>query len=206
MPDPSSDSAQSLAPDDREEPSVIEDAYMSYRDAGLRLPPVPHVLIDELDELANWFWGTDQLALDNAVEFNESASVAGGDEEIAFGLTGHGITSVWLCYRLKLSSIAVYTRAAFGGAYHDSAAALPRINRCAELLEQLIPAAAAAFEAGRFRGGHRLVIVDDELTERSWQIAGLPESRRASANPLEDALAFLAQPALRDQPETNQSF
>ncbi|MCM2369894.1 hypothetical protein [Aporhodopirellula aestuarii] len=178
--------------------TVIEEAYLEYRDAGLRLPPIPKEFVETLDEFADWYWGTDEMSLDNVTAFLESAMQPGGESGLAFGITGHGINSLWLCYRLKLKTLAVYTRFAFGGAYQDNDAAIPRVNEATTLLEELIPAAQAANEAGRFRGGHRMVVIDDQLSERSWQIAGGPVDKNVTDNPIREALTYLGEAFLNE--------
>lgn len=189
------------ADDEEDEPSVLEDAFLQYQENGLRLPPVPRNLVDELDEFADWRWGNEDFNLEDREGLIDAARQPGGEDEVAFGHVGHGVSSWWLCYRLKLDALAVYVRLAYGGAYEDAEAALPGINDVAASLEDLIPAAEAAKAAGRFRGGHRLVVVIDEKQRGFWEIAGLPDGPHKSRDPLEDAMAMLSQPALLD-PET----
>ena len=39
--------------------SAAEAAFLRYRDAGLRVPPVPRELVDRLAEQAEWLFATD---------------------------------------------------------------------------------------------------------------------------------------------------
>jgi hypothetical protein len=189
-----------LDDEDDDEPTALEEACFAYQDAGLRLPPIPRQLVEELDEFADWRWGSDNINLEDREGLIEAARQPGGEDEVAFGHIGHGVSSWWLCYRLKLDALAVYVRLAFGGAYDDAEAALPRINDVAASLEELVPAAEAAKEAGRFRGGHRLIVVLDERERNGsyWEIAGAADGSHPSDDPIDDALAFLSKPALSD--------
>ena len=71
-------------------------------------------------------------------------------------------------------------RLAYGGVYEDAAAVVPEINEVAAALEDLIPAAEAAKKAGRFRDGHRLIVVVDDKQAGFWEIAGGPDGRQRS--------------------------
>lgn len=186
--------------DDDDEPSALEDAFARYQENGLRLPPVPRDLVDELDEFADWRWGNEDLNLEDRDGFVDAAHHPGGEREVAFGHVGHGVSSWWLCYRLQLDALAVYVRLAYGGVYEDADAVVPEINEVAARLEDLIPAAEAAKKAGRFRGGHRLIVVVDDKQRGFWEIAGGPDGPQRSRDPLGDAMAFLSQPVLNDPP------
>jgi hypothetical protein len=187
-----------ITSDDDDEPSALEDAFVRYQENGLRLPPVPRDLVDELDEFADWRWGSEDLNLENRDEFLAQAAVPGGDREIGFGHVGHGVSSWWLCYRLKIDALAVYVRLAYGGVYEDSSAAVAEANEISAGLEELIPATEAAKAAGRLRGGHRLIVVVDDKQGGFWEIAGGPDGRHESDNPLDDAIGFLSHPVLLD--------
>jgi hypothetical protein len=186
--------------DDDDEPSALEDAFVRYQENGLRLPPVPRDLVDELDEFADWRWGSEDLNLEDRDGFVEAAHQAGGEREVAFGHVGHGVSSWWLCYLLKLDALAVYVRLAYGGVYEDADEVVPEINEVTTRLEDLIPAAEAAKKAGRFSGGHRLVVVVDDKQPGFWEIAGGLDGPQPSRDPLGDAMAFLSQPVLNEPP------
>ncbi len=190
-------------PADDAEPSALEEAFHRYQENGLRMPPVPRELVEELDEFSDWRWGNEDLNLEDREGFLDVARGPGGAAEVAFGHVGHGVTSWWLCYRLHLDAVAVYVRLAYGGVYEDTDANLPGINAIAARLEDLIPAAAAAKAAGRFRGGHRLIVVIDEKQDSFWEIAGGPGGPQASADPIGAAMTFLSQPVLNDPPGTD---
>jgi hypothetical protein len=179
---------------------VLGEAFSRFQEAGLRLPPVPRELIADLDEFSNWYWGSDELNLTDLPGFLDDARKPGGASEVAFGHTGHGVNSWWLCYRVKLDALAVFIRLSYGGVYTDNDAAAAHFNAVAETLESLIPAAEAAQKAGRFQTGHRLIVVLDDLGDSFWEIAGGDGKQHPSADPLADALTFLSQPVLLDMP------
>ncbi len=187
--------------DDEDEPSALEEAFQRYQENGLRLPPVPRELVDELDEFADWRWGSEDLNLENVDGFLEAARKPDGEPVVAFGHVGHGVSSWWLCYLLLRDSIAIYVRLAYGGAYEDTEANLPGINAVAAGIETLIPAADAAKAAGRFQGGHRLIVVLDEKRESFWEIAGGRDPAQVTDHPIDGAMGFLSQPALNEPPE-----
>src|SRR5262245_8932600 len=114
--------------------SVLEDAFLQYQENGLRLPPVPRELVPALDEFSDWYWGSDRLDLTDLPGFLQGAEQPGGEPEVAFGHVGHGVSSWWLCYRLKLDALAVFLRQSYGGVYADNAAAVPPINAVSEAL------------------------------------------------------------------------
>lgn len=184
---------------DRGASEVLEEAFSQYQESGLRLPPVPRELIGALDEFSDWYWGSDTLDPMDVDGFLEAARQSGGEAEVAFGHAGHGVSSWWLCYRLKLDAVAVFIRQAYGGVYNDNAAVIPEINAANEALESLIPAAEAAKKAGRFQGGNRLIVVLDELGGNFWEIAGGDGKQHRAGDPIAAALKFLSQPVLRNE-------
>lgn len=186
--------------DDDDEPNALEDAFARYQENGLRLPPVPRELADELDEFVDWHWGNENLNLEDRDGFVQAAHQPGGESEVAFGHVGHGVSSWWLCYRLKLDAVAIFVRLAYGGVYEDAAETVPAINETTEALEDLIPAAAAAKAAGRFRRGHRLIVVVDEKRNGFWEIAGGPDGPHKVDDPLTEAMTFLSEPLAADSP------
>ncbi len=186
--------------DGDDEPSALEDAFVRYQENGLRLPPVPRELASELDEFADWHWGSEDLSLEDRDGFVDTARQPGGPVEIAFGHTGHGVNSWWLCCRLQTDALAVFVRLAYGGVYEDAAATLTALNDVAAELESLIPAADAAKRAGRLRGGHRLIVVADQMRRGFWEVAGGADGAQNSRDPLGDALAFLSTPVLNEPP------
>jgi hypothetical protein len=180
---------------------VLEDAFVQYDEAGLRLPPVPRALVAELDEFDDWYWGSEQLDLTDVSGFWDAARQPGGESAVAFGHLGHGVSSWWLCYRLQLADLAVFIRQGYGGVYADAAADGPRVSAVYEQLESLIPAAEAAKKAGRFQGGHRLIVVHDELHGSSWEIAGAEgdlSQPHKTGRPITQAMDFLSQARVRE--------
>lgn len=182
-------------------PSALADAFRQYRESGLRLPPVPRDLADRLEKFDDWRWGSDDLNLDDRTALLDAARTPGGTHAVAFGHVGHGASSWFLCDWLLVDALAVYVRLPYGGIYNDPAEDVPAINAVTARLEELIPAAAAAREAGRFQGGHRLIVVVDEKINGFWEIAGGPGGARSARDPLADALAFLGEPVLTEPEE-----
>lgn len=167
-------------------------ASLLYREAGMRLPPVPPELADRLQEQAEWQFSTDLVELTDREGFLATARDPATPTQIGFGHVGHGITSWWLCYRLIRDSIAVFLRQSFGGVYNDHEASLGIINPTVEQIEKLIPAADAARRAGRIAPGQRLVLVIDDLGGGGWEIAGGSDGWHDSKQPIDDVVAFLA--------------
>lgn len=178
------------ATQDDDEPSVLEEAFMEYRDAGLRLPPVPRELVDELDEFADWRWGSDDLMLENRDDFLARAADPTTEPEIGFGNVGHGVNSWYLVYRLIVPALAVFLRHPYGGAYGDSEADAAAANNSAEQLESLVVAAEAAKASGLIPQGSRLVVVLDSKGGSGWEVSGGAREWRDTQTPIEDALGF----------------
>jgi hypothetical protein len=172
------------------EPGALEEAFQEYRDLGLRLPPVPRELVDELDEFAERHWGTEKTDLENDQDFLVRANDPAAEPMVGFGHVGHGVNSWWLCYQLILPSLAVYVRLSFGGAYGDVALETAVANKAAEQLESLIVGAEAAANAGLIPAGQRLLVLLDTKTANAWRITADATGWRETDSPIEDALAF----------------
>ena len=171
--------------------AVLEEAFLRYRAAGLRLPPVPRELVETLVEQAEWQFGTDVLNLTDRAGFLDAARDPTAPAEIGFGHVGHGVASWWPCYRLILAPLAVFVRHSYGGAYGDHEASRGIINPTVERIEELIVLAEAARRAGRIAPGQRLVVAIDDLGGSGWEIAGGTDGWRDSDQPIGDALSFL---------------
>lgn len=163
---------------------VLEDAFLTYRDAGLRLPPVPRELVSSLQELAEGMYGTEAtLDLSDVHGFLAAASDPSTPPQLAFGHVGHGVASWWFCYRLIRPSLALFIRLGYGGIDSSDDETRQIINRALALTEELVVAADEAAEAGKLQG--RAIVVVDALEDAFIQIG--PE-RTESTDPLADAL------------------
>ena len=166
-------------------------ASLLYREAGLRLPPVPGDLAPRLQELTEWQFRTDAVELTDRDGFLAAARDLATPAQIGFGHVGHGITCWWLCYWLIRGPLAVYLRHSFGGIYNDHEARLGIINPTVEQVEQLIVFADAGSCAGRIGPEQRLVLAIDHLGGGGWEIAGGWDGWHGSNQPIEDVMAFL---------------
>lgn len=174
------------------DPDGLGEAMLSYREAGLELPPVPLPLLGEVRQHAEWRWGSEDADPADRAGFLARARDPGGAPLICFGHVGHGVTSWWHSYQLVTPTVALFARHAFGGAYGDRAAEAAGIAAAMAGLRDLILLAETARETGLLPEGQRLVVVLDEYAEHGWEIAGaLPW--QAADDPLGEVLAALAE-------------
>jgi len=166
-------------------------ASLLYREAGLRLPPVPRELAPRLQELTEWQFRSDAVELTDHAGFLAAARDPAAPAQIGFGHVGYGITNWWLCYWLIRGPLAVYLRHSFGGVCNDHEARLGIINPTVEQVEQLIVFADAGCRAARIASGRRLVLAIDDLRGSGWEIAGGWDGWHDSNQPIDDVMAFL---------------
>jgi len=190
--------ANAAAPDDDDddEPDdALEEAFLLYRDAGLRLPAVPRELVDRLEQQAEWQYATEPTELTDRAGFLAEAAKPKAGPSVAFGHTGHGIASWYLCYRLIRGPLAVFVRQRFGGSYDDEEIGLAVTNATAMAVETLVVAADQARAAGRLGPRERLVVVVDDVDESGWQVmGGKAADWHPDETPIAAASAFLAAP------------
>jgi len=167
-------------------------ASLLYREAGLRLPPVPREFAERLQEQADWRFGTEPIELTDREGFLAAARDPATPAQIGFGHVGYGIASWWLCYRLIRDPLAVFQRHSYGGVYSDNEASGSFFNSTVERIEELIVLADAPRCAGRIAPGQRLVLAIDSLGGSGWEIAGEADGWRDSDQPIDDVMAFLA--------------
>jgi hypothetical protein len=172
---------------------VIEEAFFLYRDAGLRLPPVPRELVDRLEEQAKWQYATAPVSLDDFGRFFAAASGPDPAPLVAFGRAGHGLVSQYFCYQLLRGPLAVFIRRHFGSPYEDTAAELAGLNAMMIEIENLVVAADEAQARGKIGAGQRLLIMIDDVEGTGWQLLG-PNGTgwHAGTAPIVEAAAFLA--------------
>jgi hypothetical protein len=187
-------SDDAAAPDDTDEPeTALEEAFLLYRDAGLRLPPVPRELADALEEQAEWQYGTTAADLTDRAGFFAEAAAPNAPASVAFGHTGHGVASWYLCYRLLRGPLGVFVRQRFGGPFDDEAIGLAVANATTIAIAALVVAADEARAAGRIGARQRLVVVVDEVDGSGWQVLGEGGTDwQADETPVAPATAFLA--------------
>lgn len=182
--------AEPTVPGDDEE-TPLEEAFLTYRDAGLRLPPVPRELAESLEQFGEWHFATESGSLTDRASLMEQAGRAETLSQVGFGYTGHGLASWWLCYRLILDSLAVFVRLSLGSPYAaDADSGRDAANQAMKRIEELIVAAGIVKEAGLLKPGQRLLAVSDDLEGSGWKVTG--GEWNPTLTPLEDALAFLA--------------
>ena len=180
---------------DESEPTVtaLEAACEAYREAGLRLPPVPLELADDFDEQpGDWHYGTTDVSLTDRAEFEAAAQNPATLQQVAFGHVGHGVSSWWLCYRLIRPSLAVFVRQSYGSAYEENEEAnRDRVNDVAAEIEELIVVADAAQQAGRIPAGQRLIVVIDDVEGSYWQVGKAQPTAEEGSDALFAALTHL---------------
>lgn len=170
---------------------ALEQAFLDYREQGLRLPPVPRPLIDQLTYRVDDVYTTTPMSLDDPDALIALADDPDAAAEMGFGQIGHGIASWYFCVRLLVGPLAVYLRLNYGGAYGDAGAERERVNGTLLELEELVVAAAEARVSGKLPAGERLLIVDDVLGERYFRIGRNGEPVE-SLDPVTDALERMA--------------
>ncbi|MBV8912780.1 MAG: hypothetical protein JOZ05_07050 [Acetobacteraceae bacterium] len=176
------------------EDSALEEAFLTYRDAGLRMPPVPRELARALDELGDWHFATTAADLLDREDFLAAARTAETRPEVGFGQVGHGVASWYLCYRLILDPVAVFVRRRFGGISEDGDEGVRQTaNDAAAQIEELIVLSEAARERGELPPGQRLIVVLDDRDGSFWQAGDGPA--QASEDALSEALADLRPPS-----------
>lgn len=168
--------------------AVLAAAYETYTDSGLRLPPVPRELVGALEEQADWLYATEPCDVSDREEFMEAARAEGAKPRVAFGHTGHGQASWYLCYQLIRGPLRVFVRQRYGSPYDDEELARASVNRVTEGVEELVVHADAAQESGRLAKGQRLLVAVDEMDGSGFEILGSGEGWQGDEFPIGAAL------------------
>jgi hypothetical protein len=168
---------------------ALGEALLTYRDAGLRLPPVPHPLVPRLRELADGIYASEPIDLADREGFLRDATQAATPERVGFGHLGHGVQSWWFCYQIITPALALFLRLDYGGVDSSDPGTLEIINRALLLAEELVVAADAAAARGALGGGRALVVADS-LGE-AFIALGARAKPQESDDPLAEALARL---------------
>jgi hypothetical protein len=176
---------------DYEPESTLEEAFLLYRAEGLRLPPVPRELADELLTQARWQFATRPCDISDRGAFLAEAARPDTAPQVAFGHIGHGQASWYLCYRLITGTLGVFARQRYGSPYEDAALAREVVNATMAQIEELVVVADAARDARRLRPGERLLLVIDDQEKGGWQVSGDGAGWHPSEFPLSDAQNFL---------------
>lgn len=160
------DSDEALAASD------VAEAFLTYRDSGLRLPPLPMDLADTLREIDDWLYATDEGDLSDRRAFLTAAADPAAPDAIAFGHFGRGMTGWFLGYRLVYGAVAVFVRQRYGSPFSDRAAETEAANGAMDKVETLLSLRAKAEEDGTLQPGQRLVVVLDDDEGSGWQLLG----------------------------------
>jgi hypothetical protein len=171
--------------------SALVDAFLQYRDAGLRVPAVPRELADRLEELADWQYGTEPVDLTDRAGFLAAAASPTTPASVAFGHAGHGVASWFLCYRLIRGPLAVFIRQRFGSPYDDTETSRIVVNSTLASIELLVVSAERALATGRLRAGRRLAMLVDEVGGSGWELLGGEGGWQASDSAIAGAMDFL---------------
>jgi hypothetical protein len=177
--------------DIEEAADVLDEACFTYRNAGLRMPPVPRQFLPRLQEVAVGRFGTDEADLSDREGFLAQARRPDALHAVGFGHVAHGPTSWWLCYRLVIDPFAAFVRQSFGGAYDDPELSRELANVTAETIEELVMTAYIARRLGRIAPGQRLILVVDDRDGGGWEVTGGLQKWRASEMPLADVMEYL---------------
>lgn len=169
---------------------ALEQAFLDYRAQGLRVPSVPHALVNTLTHRGADTYTTEPMSLDNRTAAIALAADPRAPDQIGFGQIGHGIASWYFCLRMIAGPLAVYVRLNYGGAYGDAEAERDGINAVLLQTEELVVAAAEARASGRLAKSERMLVVFDVLDGNLWR-AGTRGTEVVSDNPFSEALDWL---------------
>jgi hypothetical protein len=173
--------------------SAIEDAALTWDEAGLLLPPVPREVSGSLRKHDEMDFGTDATDPSDRAGWLERARDPATPPLVAMGHMGHGVNSYNLCYQLIAGPLAVFVRQPFGGAYAaDLDEQRNRFNAIVELLEELVVQADAARDGGRLKDGWRLIVAIDGRGATGWELSPIV-AWRDTEHPIEDVLRVLGQ-------------
>lgn len=149
--------------DDFEAPTPLEVAFLTYRDEGLRLPPVPHEMVPGLQRTGPWRFASKGASVDLGDRAAWEAGVRDGTlaPHVQFGHIGHGVASWNMIYSLVLDSVAIYVRLAYGNAFQDANVARMRFNAAIVTIEEIVVLAEEAKAAGKLPESRRVVVIEE---------------------------------------------
>ena len=166
--------------------TVVEDAFLTLREAGLRLPPIPRALAGTLVRQGDGVYGTGPLMLGDLPGVLAAVEDPAVPAQLGFGHLGHGISSWHFYFQLVTGSLVLFLRLPHGGVYSSDATSLAAINSNLFLAEELVVATNAAVPVG---GARALVVLDSS----GVSVIRLPGDAAPveSDDPLVEALARL---------------
>ena len=172
---------------------VLRSAYFEFTEAGLRLPPLPRELVDELDQFGPWHYGTRDVLPTDRPTLVAEAAVASTEDYVTFGHMGHGSGSWVIATRLVSGPLAAFVRHPWGGARSDRALDSVPIHRSFHQLEELLVQASRARASGSLGPEQRVLVVADSRQGSGWQVVGGDGGAwNPSPDPIFDATAWLS--------------
>ncbi len=151
--------------------SPSDQARASFANEGLRFPPVPEPLSEQLQAVNEHLFATTELpstayGLDlfiNQVIANEAPK-----DYVVIGFDGHGINSWAAHYYLVQGPLALFVQLHWGGAYTDTDNARQLIDAVFQRAETLQKTMEQATSLGRIPEGWRLLIVISSFSQPGW--------------------------------------
>ncbi len=163
------------------ENSPLVQAQAAFAEAGLPWPPMPETLAAQLQRAAPWVFASRELpaspyALAPFVqELIEQPAVP--DYAVA-ALDGYGTNSWAAHFFLVQGPLAVFIQEPWGGAYTDTEAQRPQVERLFDWAGRLPGQVQACQAEGRIPTGWRLVVVAAQAFDRAtWAWVPPPASR-----------------------------
>lgn len=171
---------------------VLRAAYYQYKDAGLRLPPIPREFLDRLENYANWRFGTVDADPSDRAALTMEAGNADTENYLVFGHVGHGVSSWSITCRLVLGHLAVFVRHPWGNAMGDREVDSVPVHKSFYDMEELIVRAENALKSGKLSAGERLVVIQDSIQGSGWQILGRPgETWHKAVDAIKEVMSIL---------------
>jgi hypothetical protein len=179
----------------------LKEARQLYAGAGLPFPPIPAELASQVQNVANWIYGTrdDRLFLYEIDAFVDEAVAGEVANYVLFGHSGHGVNSYAIHFYLVRGPLALFVQVGWGGAYmtsEDNEQAAQRLARILTDTKELIAAAESAAQQGKLATGERFIVVLSSFYgsqwlhqqsrdgEQSWNEGGETEVVRAAIDAL----------------------
>jgi hypothetical protein len=142
------------------------DLAATFRDAGLRVPPLPASLAGSLVRREEWVWATREMDPDAMYMFRDYLMEALDnpvDDYVAISHAGHGVNSYALSYHLVSGPLVLFAQTHWGGAYGDPGADDEEWAAQSARIEALLPLAEAYAES--WDGTQRLLVLESTMRE-----------------------------------------
>ena len=172
----------------------------SSKRAALAAPPIPTEFREELRELDDWLFGTEQ-ALEISLYDQESFTARATDPEVKpalfIGHQGHGTNSWALHYYLFQPDLSLLLQMPLGGAYQDEEKCFEKIETTFATLSELFVELAEAKSAGRWPAA-RLFVLESHVnhSRKVW----IPRSKSPDDEPAEKLLFDVDNRSLNETP------